>query len=275
MTGYYQRVAEYFDQDAPDFDARYWGNPVLQRIRQAFREEVKRHPFTTVLELGCGTGLDLCHFGNIYPGCRFFGMDVSPAMVRLARAKVNGSRLSNVEVAQGSVEQIEERFPGQHFDLVYVFFGALNTVESLRGAADLLYRVTAPGGVLVLSVVNRLYVADILIDLFRGRWRHAWRRLGPVWGGYSPARRLETRCYGPRHVATAFEREGSLVRRRGFSIVYPAWYRAHWLRRLRGLGRYLWELDTLVSRTPLWSCGEYAFYVYRYERGTPASRAAP
>ena len=275
MTGYYQRVAEYFDQDAPDFEARYWGNPILQRIRQAFREEVKRHRFSTALELGCGTGLDLCHFGRIYPERRFFGMDVSPAMVRLARAKVSDHRLSNVEVAQGSVEHVEERFSGQRFDLVYVFFGALNTVENLRGAADMLYRVIAPGGVLVLSVVNRWYVADMLIDLLRGRWAQAWRRLGPVWGGYSPARRLETRCYGPRQVATAFGRKGSLVRRRGFSIAYPPWYRAHWLPRLRRLGRWLWELDGLISRTPLWSCGEYTLYVYRCERVTTVTARTP
>jgi ubiquinone/menaquinone biosynthesis C-methylase UbiE len=266
MTSYYQRVAEYFDQDAPDFDSWYWGNPVLQRIRQGFREVVKRHRFITALELGCGTGLDLSHFGRIYPGCRFFGMDVSPAMVRLARAKVSDHRLSNVEVAQGSVEQIEECFPGQRFDLVYVFFGALNTVESLPDAADILYRVIAPGGVLVISMVNRWYVADMLINLLRGRWRQARRRLGHVWGGYSPTRRLETRCYGPQQVATAFGREGFLVRHRGFSIAYPPWYRAHWVPRIRRLGRWLWELDKLISRTPLWSCCEYALYVYRSAR---------
>jgi SAM-dependent methyltransferase len=263
MFDYYRRVAEYFDQDAPEFDERYWRNTVLQRIRQAFREEVKRHRFTAALELGCGTGLDLCHFGRLYPDRQFFGLDVAPRMVQLAWAKIAEQRLSNASVAEGSVEQIEQRFPGVRFDLVYVFFGALNTVHSLSTAADILYGVTSPGGVLVLTVVNRWYLPEMLIDIVRGRARRSPRRFDPIWGGYSPTRHLDTRCYSPRDIAAAFGREGTLVRRRGYSILYPAWYRAHWLSRLRRVASWLWEMDSFINRTPLWSVGEYALYVYR------------
>ena len=38
---YYEEVGNYYDKDAVDFEQRYWKNPVLQRIRQSFREEVK------------------------------------------------------------------------------------------------------------------------------------------------------------------------------------------------------------------------------------------
>lgn len=36
---YYNEVDNYYDEDANDFDMRYWSNPVLQQIRQSFREE--------------------------------------------------------------------------------------------------------------------------------------------------------------------------------------------------------------------------------------------
>ena len=61
MSEYYERVAAYFDEDADEWDDRYWTNPIAQRIRQAFREEVKSLPFRNALEVGCGTGLDLVH----------------------------------------------------------------------------------------------------------------------------------------------------------------------------------------------------------------------
>jgi hypothetical protein len=57
---YYNEIGTYYDTDASDFDSRYWENPVLQQIRQSFREEVKRYPAHSMLEVGCGTGLDLC-----------------------------------------------------------------------------------------------------------------------------------------------------------------------------------------------------------------------
>ena len=51
-SDFYERVAEYYDTDANDFEMRYWINPVLQRIRQSFREEVKSNNFSNALEIG-------------------------------------------------------------------------------------------------------------------------------------------------------------------------------------------------------------------------------
>ncbi len=60
----------------------------------------------------------------------------------------------------------------------------------------------------------------------------------------------------------AFGRGGRPTKREGFSIVYPAWYRAHWLAKLRRAQHLLWDMDELLSRTPAWSWGEYTLYVF-------------
>ena len=159
MSEYYEQVGAYFDEDANDFDDRYWTNPILQRIRQAFREEVKRLPFRNALEVGCGTGLDLVHFGTIYPERSLLGIDVSPEMVRLAQARITRSGQSNAQAVVASVERAPDLLGADAFDLCYVFFGALNTVEDLHRSADRLYDATAPGGYLVLTFVNRWYLA--------------------------------------------------------------------------------------------------------------------
>ena len=105
---YYREVETYYDSDAEDFDKRYWANPVLQNIRQAFREEVKRYSSRKVLEIGYGTGLDLVHFAKTHPGLELAGIDISPVMQRIASARIKKEKVQNVQVVKGSVEDIEQ-----------------------------------------------------------------------------------------------------------------------------------------------------------------------
>lgn len=259
---YYRQVEAYYDQDAPDFDSRYWENFVLQRIRQDFREEVKRHPYRSMLEIGCGTGLDLLHFGKTHPGVRVVGIDISGGMCQVASERIRREKLGNVQVVKGGVDEVEGLFGRGQFDLVYVFFGALNTVKDLHAAANALERVLNPGGVLVLSFVNRHYFAGMLIELLKLRFRSAFSRLKAEWGGYSPARHLPSRCYSPSEVEKAF-RTFECRKRKGYSILHPAWY-YHRLNRLAGrLSRYLWRADMALNRTFLWQFGEYTLFVFQ------------
>ncbi len=267
MSQYYDRVEDYYDGDAEDFDARYWKNPVLQRMRQDFREEVKRYPFRSMLEVGYGSGLDMVHFGNTHPGCRVTGIDISVAMRDLARQKIAANGLDNVTAEKGSVEDLQELYPGQQFDMVYVFFGALNTVEDLSIAADSLWEVTRPGGRLVLSFVNKNYVAGTLIELLKLRFRAAFARHKKEWGGYSPTQYLPSRCYSPGRIRTAFPRY-SLLTQKGYSILHPAWYYHRLNKLLRKFSPYLWKADKLLNKTFLWSWGEYTLFVFQKPRHT-------
>ncbi len=262
---YYQQIESYYDGDAEDFDARYWKNYVLQRIRQDFREEVKRHSFTSMLEIGYGTGLDMEHFAKTHPDVKVAGIDISGEMKNIARKRAQKQNLSNVKAEKGSVEDIENLFPGEKFDMVYVFFGALNTVEDLKKTADILYRIVAPGGVMVLSFVNKYYLAGMMIEMLKLRFGAAFSRLRKVWGGYSPTEFLPSRCYSPKEIKNMFS-QFSLVKRKGYSIVHPAWY-YHGLNRLiRRVSPLLWKSDMLVNKTFAWRYGEYALYVFKKNR---------
>jgi ubiquinone/menaquinone biosynthesis C-methylase UbiE len=263
INKYYRTVGEYFDDDADAFDERYWSNSILQRTRQAFREEVKRLPFHSAVEVGCGTGLDLVHFATIYPQRNFYGVDVSSQMINLTRSRIASRNASNAEAKVASADDLPELFGTEAIDLAYVFFGALNTVEDLNATADRLYETLAPGGYLVLTFVNRPYIADAVIEIARGRWKNAFRRMKPVWGGYSPDRYLPSRCVSAGEVRQAFGRSGDMIHRRGFSITYPAWYRRSWVPRLRRAGDWLWEFDKWISQTPFWRFGEYSLFVFQ------------
>jgi ubiquinone/menaquinone biosynthesis C-methylase UbiE len=259
---YYLKVESYYDSDAGDFDHRYWENPVLQKIRQSFRDEVKMHKFSSMLEIGYGTGLDILHFAVTHPESTVAGIDISEEMCKLASNRINAKNVSNAFAAKGSVEDIKTLFPGRTFDMIYVFFGALNTVEDLRKASLALQQALTPGGTMVLTFVNKYYIAGMALEMLKFRFRNAFARLRKTWGGYSPVKKLPSRCYTPSQIRTAFM-ELSLIKRRGYCIIHPAWF-YHGLN--RALGRFspvLWKADIWLNHTPLWSLGEYTLFVFK------------
>lgn len=255
-----QQTGAYYDAFADTAEERYASNHILVRVREAFRRAVEPYAAASVLDLGCGPGTDLAWFADRYPGRRYSGLDVSPRMVELARSRL-GTR--GVRVLRGCAADLPHVFPSEQFDLVYSFFGPLNTEPDLAGAVRALAHVVSPGGVLILTFVSRLYVADAAWHLVRGRPRLAVARLANRWRGYSPKTPLDARLYFPRQLEARFAPAFQVERRDGFSIVYPAWYWANRFRARSRVVRALWIADRVLTRTPLWSAGEHLLYVLR------------
>ena len=156
---YYDKVGTYYDKDAVDFEQRYHQNSALQRIRQSFRQHTKSYEQESILEIGFGPGFDLVHFAEQYPNRKYYGLDVSAEMVRLTQEKIDQMGLKNAYVAQGSVEDIVTLFPQVNYDLTYVFFGVLHTVDNLDSAFSDLRSVLQPRGKMVLTFVNKYFIA--------------------------------------------------------------------------------------------------------------------
>jgi SAM-dependent methyltransferase len=165
-------------------------------------------------------------------------------------------------VRQGSVENIEDCFPNQQFDLIYVFFGALNTVENLTKTAQILKRLLNTNGLMVLTFVNKWYLAGMFIELIRFRFSKAFGRIKPVWSGYSPSKFLPSHCYSPTQIKRTFN-EFSIVNKKGYSILHPAWYYTGINFKLGKLRKYLWKFDLLLNKTFLWRFGEYTLFVFK------------
>ena len=150
------------------------------------------------------------------------------------------------------------------FDHIYVFFGALNTVQDLRRVAGILRKRMKRDGTMVLTFVNKWYLVDMLFGLLKFKFRRAFRRIRKIWGGYSDLHHLESRCFSPREIRKAFGNQFEMTHRRGYSILYPAWYRVHWVSRLGGkISDILWNADRILNHTPAWCLGEYALYSFK------------
>ena len=135
---YYKEVKDYYDEDSTNFENRYWDNQTLQRIRSSFRKESIGLITKSVLEIGYGPGLDVIFFAETLPEIAVYGIDISQGMHDWASEQAQKKGLTNVQLTVGSVEHIEEKFVGQQFDHIYVYFGALNTVEDISIVQDYL-----------------------------------------------------------------------------------------------------------------------------------------
>lgn len=259
---YYSNISSYYDKDAADYDARYWNNTVLQHMRQSFREETKRYPANTMLEVGCGTGLDLVHFAKTHPERKIFGIDISQEMINKSRQRIQQSGCANIVTTVGTDQEIKKLYPNQTFDIVYIYFGALNTSAELSLAANNLTEVLTPNGHLILSVVNKWYLGGMTLDAVRFRFAKAFARLKPIWGGYSPTKFLASKCYSPKQIQKAFS-QLRLVKRQGYCIVHPAWYFTGVNKKIGRLGKLLWQIDALLNKTFLWQFGEYTLFVFK------------
>ncbi len=259
-TEYYKEVASYYDDDARDFEQRYDENPVLKRIRNSFREITERKSFQNILELGCGPGFDVEYFSRKYPESTVHAIDISPEMIELTKKRCEKLGLENVRLAVGSAEDIEEAFNGQKFDLIYVYFGGLNTVFDLGQAARDLKHNCTPDGRMILTFVNRYYLTEIPLWLVKGRFDRAFERVRNRWRGYSDHRKIPSRVLSYGDIRSAFTPEFNIVGKRGYSILYPAWYRSHLLKPLGSKAEMLWKADKKLSGTPFWNTGEYSLY---------------
>ena len=261
---YYQIVSEHFDEDARLFEQRYRQNTVLQKIREDFRRLTEQYAFSNALEIGCGPGIDLVYFARKYPGKSFSAIDVSPEMVKRSENNLKKNALTNARVKTGHTGNIYTLFPDRKFDLIYVYFGGLNTVYSLREAALHLSAIAAPGAIFILTSVNRFYLMDFVYKSMKFKFKEGVSRFRNQWKGYSPGRNLPSHVYSTSFIKRTFAPEFQILFRRGYSLFYPPWFGARPLHDIPLLSQGLWKLDGWLQKTPFWNTGEYSIYIMKH-----------
>jgi SAM-dependent methyltransferase len=262
-NNFHKTVADYYDKDADlGFKSRAQSNPLLDKIRADFRMITIKYPFSRVLEIGCGPGFDVAWFASEFPDKDITGVDISQNMVSITNQQLSELKLENARAIQSDERGLLKQFTPGQFDLVYVYFGALNTVSNLDYAAKQIFELLSPGGHAVLTFVNKWYLREMIVQAIKLNFKTAFARLRKEWGGYSIDRHLPSRCYSPGQVVSAFK-DFNLLERKGYSISFPAWYNYHKFKNQPEKIKALWEKDQKLQTTPLWSKGEYTLFVFR------------
>lgn len=109
------------------------------------RRVAKLHPdATSLLDVACGTGAHLSHFRDLFAHVE--GVELAPAMVRRARARMPGVPVHEADMRSFSL--------GRGFDVVTCMFGSIGYVrdrDELAATVRTLARHLQAGGVLAID----------------------------------------------------------------------------------------------------------------------------
>lgn len=151
-----------FDEIAFLYDELMAGVPYREWVEYAERilERFGCHP-KTVLDLCCGTGSVGLLFAK--KGCQVAGIDISPAMVELARQKAEDKGL-RVDYRAQDASSLRL---GRRFDLVVSLFDSLNYILESAALQEAFYRVAEhlhPDGLFIFDMNTELALAAGLFD---------------------------------------------------------------------------------------------------------------
>lgn len=147
-------VRRRYDRLAPVYDAVAAGYRLLgaDRFHRRAVEALRLQPGDTAVDLGCGTGANFAHLVRaVGPEGRVVGVDLSPRMLRRARARVRRHGWTNVRLVAGDVHTF--RFPEPLHGVVATY-----ALEMVPGHGDVLARAVAalaPGGRIAVGGLRR------------------------------------------------------------------------------------------------------------------------
>ncbi len=144
-------MAELFDEWSEKYEQ--WFETPIGRLIKGYEQELifqllNPEHGETILDAGCGTGIFVIDF--IEAGAHVVGLELSPIMLRRSLAKFSGQAFYPV---QG--DMIRLPFADNSFHKT-VSNTAIEYIEDARSAIDELFRVTKPGGVIVVTTLNSL-----------------------------------------------------------------------------------------------------------------------
>jgi SAM-dependent methyltransferase len=102
-----------------------------------------------VLDFGCGSGRAIRHFLDLAPGTELWGSDIDPRCIEWDRRHLGHAATFVVNEVVPPTE-----LPTGHFDLVYALSVFTHLSTHWAGWLLELYRVLAPGGLLVVTVMS-------------------------------------------------------------------------------------------------------------------------
>ncbi len=160
------QAARYFADHAPDWDRIRSLHIAEDLVEAAIRDAVGTTPMHAVLDLGTGTGRMLELLAPLAE--RAVGIDQSPAMLNIARTRIERAGLRNIQLRQGDLYALPVERDG--YDLV-IIHQVLHYLDDPARAVREAARVLHPGG--------RLLVIDFAPHTQEFlREKHAHRRLG-------------------------------------------------------------------------------------------------
>jgi ubiquinone/menaquinone biosynthesis C-methylase UbiE len=136
-----------------DLWSLFYDLPLVQRltyrpVHDSVMKVLRAHPAHRILDVGCGTGLLATRAARTLQGVRVVGCDFSRGMLRNAAARRGATATAFVQA-----DALRLPFAANAFDAV-VSTEAFHWFPNQRAAVAEFFRVLAPGGKLLVALVN-------------------------------------------------------------------------------------------------------------------------
>ena len=116
--------------------------------------------FGSILDVGCGRGFLLKKLSEkSEPGTKFFGIDISPKLVEIAKS-------NNPEATLEIGDAEKMRFADATFDFVFMT-EALEHMQDFSKSLSEVMRVLKPGGIFIVTIPNRDWASYDFYDKIR------------------------------------------------------------------------------------------------------------
>ena len=128
----------------PSFAARFYrsltrAGGIERQHREIAQDLASRIESGKLLDVGCGPGQLLFEIGRVHPLIELFGIDISEAMVTLARERLDDT---SAEIRHGEIAR--SGYPDNFFDLV-TCTGSFYLWDHPRKCIDEIFRILRPG----------------------------------------------------------------------------------------------------------------------------------
>lgn len=157
---------EYWDDLAERYDALYdtpWSRKEDSELGELLRRALGRAPGTSVLDVGCGTGLGyklLSQHGEV----DYTGLDISAAMLSKLKRKFPA-----VKTLHGAADNVGSLTEPACFDLIISVNVAASFVSDPSAFVRSLYNVANAGGIILISFLNRMSLRRLVRLRFSSR----------------------------------------------------------------------------------------------------------
>lgn len=242
-----------------DFSATALGSALRAMVWQRFEHNFAGRE--SLLEIGCGTGVDAIHLAR--QGHRVLATDASEQMVRIAIDKAERAGVaSRIRFLCVPMDQLAAKLAGEVFDGTYSNFGAVNCSARIDALIAGIAPHVKPDAPLVWVVMGRFVPWEWAWHLARGDARKAFRRLnrhGVEWRGLTVS--YPTPAALGRALRPHFTPHGA--RSLGFAL--PPSYAGAWLDKSPRALAALARIERTAQRVP--GCASLAdHYIFEARR---------
>ena len=201
---YHDRVARQYDASYDDPDWQFHDEVTWRLIKP----HLPRDMAWPCLDVGCGTGkwgLKL-----LKSGFAVTFADHSAAMVEQVRIKLAEmrSRATKAELVVADMVAMPQ-LPADHFGLTVAMGDPLSICSDPQRAANELFRITRPGGIVIATADNKLAALDHYVERGNLDALETFTRTSRThWLTADPSERFELTTFTPTSLRRLFERSG-------------------------------------------------------------------